>query len=439
MGEVCSSLAEQMARDAEGATKFVRIVVTGARSDADAVIAARAIAASQLVQCSLYGGDPYWGRVLSEIGASGAYCDPERVDIDYGGVTVCRDGIACAHDEAALAAVMAAPRARPCAPSCTSATAKRPMLTTDLSPAYIAENMTDVVTARPRPSTDAQARLADAGAKAAILADALPYIREFAGKIVVVKYGGHAMDDPALAELFATDVVLMRLVGMQPVVVHGGGPQISDLMRRLGKEPEFVNGQRVTDAETVDIVRMVLVGKVNREIVASVNRHGSYAVGLSGEDAGLLRVTARDPALGFVGDVEAVDPTIVQRLLREELIPVIATVGVDDDGQAYNVNADTVAAAIAAALGAEKLVYLTDVAGALRALARRDVADLARRHRRASSTCSPSGAVGEGMIPKVESCIAALRGGVRARTCSTAGCRTHCCSSSSPAKGSERW
>jgi acetylglutamate kinase len=270
----------------------------------------------------------------------------------------------------------------------------------------------ELIGGEPQPTlSEAQARLADAGAKAAILADALPYIREFADKVVVVKYGGHAMDDPALAELFATDVVLMRLVGLQPVVVHGGGPQITDLMRRLGKEPEFVNGQRVTDAETVDIVRMVLVGKVNREIVASVNRHGSYAVGLSGEDAGLLRVTARDPALGFVGDIDAVDPTIVLRLLREELIPVIATVGVDEAGQAYNVNADTVAAAIASALGAEKLVYLTDVAGLYERwpdeaslISRVDVAGLER--------LLAAGAVQDGMIPKVESCIAALRGGV---------------------------
>ena len=171
------------------------------------------------------------------------------------------------------------------------------------------------------------------------------------------------MEDAALADLFATDVVLMRLVGMNPVVVHGGGPQITDLMRRLGKEPEFVDGRRVTDEETVDIVRMALVGKVNREIVASVNQHGSYAVGLSGEDAGLIRVDQRDPRLGFVGDVRSIDPSIVLRLLREELIPVIATIGMDDAGQAYNVNADTVAGAIAEALDAEKLVYLTDVAG----------------------------------------------------------------------------
>jgi acetylglutamate kinase len=260
-------------------------------------------------------------------------------------------------------------------------------------------------------TSDAQERLADAGAKAAILADALPYIREFAGKIVVVKYGGHAMADPALAELFAADVVLMRLIGMQPVVVHGGGPQITDLMRRLGKEPEFVDGRRVTDAETVDIVRMALVGKVNREIVAAMNRHGSYAVGLSGEDAGLLRVIPRDPALGFVGEVDVVDPSIVFRLLNEELIPVIATVGVDHAGQAYNVNADTVAAAIAAAVSAEKLVYLTDVAGLYARwpdedslVSRVDIAGL--------DALLASGAVSSGMIPKVESCIAALRGGV---------------------------
>src|SRR6476661_3156758 len=211
--------------------------------------------------------------------------------------------------------------------------------------------------------TSVDERVRAAGEKAVVLAEALPYIREFSGKTVVIKYGGHAMSDPALSDLFAADVVLMRLVGMNPVVVHGGGPQISDLMRRLGKEPEFVDGRRVTDAETIDIVRMALVGKVNREIVAMVNRHGSYAVGLSGEDAGLIRVDQRDPRLGFVGDVRTIDPTIVLRLLREELIPVIATVGVDDAGQAYNVNADTVAGAIAEALDAEKLVYLTDVAG----------------------------------------------------------------------------
>jgi acetylglutamate kinase len=255
-------------------------------------------------------------------------------------------------------------------------------------------------------------RVRAAGEKAVILAEALPYIREFSGKTVVIKYGGHAMSDPALADLFAADVVLMRLVGMNPVVVHGGGPQISDLMRRLGKEPEFVEGRRVTDAETVDIVRMTLVGKVNREIVASINRHSSYAVGLSGEDAALIRVDQRDPLLGFVGDVREINPTIVERMLREELIPVIATVGVDDDGQAYNVNADTVAGAMAEALDAEKLVYLTDVAGVYgdwpdedSLISRIDVAGM--------EELMAGGKISEGMIPKVESCVSALKRGVR--------------------------
>ena len=247
--------------------------------------------------------------------------------------------------------------------------------------------------------------------KAAVLAEALPYIREFTGKTVVIKYGGHAMGDPVVADLFAQDVVLMHLVGMNPVVVHGGGPQISDLMRRLGKEPEFLDGLRVTDAETVDIARMALVGKVNREIVASLNQHGSYAVGLSGEDAGLISVSQRDERLGFVGDVRHIDPGILERLIREELIPVIATIGMGDAGQAYNVNADSVAGAIAEALGAEKLVYLTEVKGVYAdfpdessLISRIDVAGL--------EELVTAGKVGDGMIPKLASCIQALRNGV---------------------------
>jgi len=262
------------------------------------------------------------------------------------------------------------------------------------------------------PDTRVDARIAEAHTKAGILAEALPYIREFQGKVVVIKYGGNAMETPELAELFTQDVVLMRLVGMRPVVVHGGGPQISDLMRRLGKEPEFVDGLRVTDGETIDIVRMALVGKVNREVVAGLNRHGTYAVGLSGEDASLITVDQRDPRLGFVGDVRQIQPAIVEGILREDMIPVVATIGVDDDGQAYNVNADTAAGAIAQALGAEKLVYLTDVAGIYEdygdktsLISQIDAAGLAQ--------LLASGTLSEGMIPKVRSCVDALHGGVR--------------------------
>jgi acetylglutamate kinase len=251
--------------------------------------------------------------------------------------------------------------------------------------------------------------------KAAILAEALPYIRRFHGKVVVVKYGGNVMGDASSPsdelDLFAQDVVLMRSVGMRPVVVHGGGPQIGELMARLGKVPEFRDGLRVTDAETLDIARMVLVGKVNRDLVAAINVHAPLAVGLSGEDAMLLPATARNPDLGFVGDVTDVDAGILHRLLQQELIPVIATIGADAEGQAYNINADTAAGAIAEALKAEKLVYLTNIEGL-----RRDVADPSTL---ISTTTADelehllgSGALTEGMIPKIESCIHAVRNGV---------------------------
>ena len=252
--------------------------------------------------------------------------------------------------------------------------------------------------------------------KAQVLVEALPYIRRFVDSVVVVKYGGNALagaasDDEALA-LFAQDIVLMHAVGMKPVVVHGGGPQISEMMGRLGKVPEFRQGLRVTDRETVDIARMVLKGQVNPQLVAAINVHGPLAVGVSGEDAGLLRAVARDPELGFVGDVTHVNPTILQRLLAQDLIPVIATIGADELGQAYNINADTVAGAIAQALGAEKLVYLTDIEGL-----RRDVSDPSSLIRVTDAdeldALMADGTLTGGMIPKIESCVQAVRHGVR--------------------------
>ena len=253
-----------------------------------------------------------------------------------------------------------------------------------------------------------------AAQRAAILVEALPYIRRFAGRTVVVKYGGNALagtsGDDALS-VFATDIVMMRLVGMRPVVVHGGGPQISELMGRLGKTAEFKDGLRVTDAETVDIARMVLIGQVNPQIVSAINIHGDYAVGVSGEDGGLIRAVARNPELGFVGDVASINPGVLQRLLDDEFIPVVATVGADTEGQAFNINADTVAGEIAAALGAEKLVYLTDIDGL-----RRDIADAASLIRQTTpdelDQLINEGIIEGGMIPKVSSCISAVRNGV---------------------------
>lgn len=257
--------------------------------------------------------------------------------------------------------------------------------------------------------------LTSASDKAAMLVEALPYIRRFAGQVVVVKYGGNALagasEGDALA-LFAQDIVLMHQVGMRPVVVHGGGPQINDLMNRLGKQAEFRNGLRVTDAETVDIVRMVLIGQVNPQIVSAINVHGPLAVGVSGEDAGLIRASARDPEMGFVGDVESINPTILTGLLDEEFIPVVATIGTDEHGQAYNINADTVAGAIAEALGAEKLVYLTDIEGLRRVV--NDPASLIRQTTPDElDALMADGTIAGGMIPKVESCVHAVRNGVR--------------------------
>ena len=228
--------------------------------------------------------------------------------------------------------------------------------------------------------------------RAAVLIETLPYIQRFAGSIIVVKFGGNAMVDENLAARFAEDVVLMHSVGIRPVVVHGGGPQIGALMDRLGIKSEFRDGLRVTDAETLEVARMVLVGKVNRDIVSSINRHGSMAVGLSGEDAGLIRASARNP-------------------LAEDLIPVVSTIGADVTGQAYNINADTVAAALAGALGAERILYLTDVEGLLA-----DVGDPSSKISRVDltglATLTADGTISGGMIPKVQACVDAVEAGV---------------------------
>lgn len=265
-----------------------------------------------------------------------------------------------------------------------------------------------------QPSALLAAEALTAEAKAEVLVEALPYIRRFRGRVMVIKYGGNAMgdsDDATELAHFAQDVVMLHAVGIRVVVVHGGGPQIAALMTRLGKESSFIDGLRVTDAETLDIARMVLVGKVNRDIVGAIGACGAVAVGLSGEDAGLLRATPRSPELGFVGDIDSVDTDIIERMLAEDVVPVVATIGADESGQAYNINADTAAGAIAEALSAEKLVYLTNIEG-LRA----DVDDpgslLSAVTVDQLDALVASGAITTGMIPKVSSCVQAVRAGV---------------------------
>ena len=248
---------------------------------------------------------------------------------------------------------------------------------------------------------------------ARVLVEALPYIRQFAGKSIVVKLGGAAIDrksDLALAQ----DVLLLRSVGVRCVLVHGGGPQVDTMLRRVGKEPEFRDGLRVTDAETLEIVRMVLVGKINRDLVATINSQAGeepVAVGVSGEDAGLLTVTPADSALGFVGNVTGVRAELVHRLLDDGLTPVVSTVGANMDGHPYNVNADEAARAIAVAMRAEKIVYLTAAPGLLE-----DVADENSLVERLTSSelrkRIGSGSVSKGMIPKLKACADAVDQGV---------------------------
>ncbi len=265
---------------------------------------------------------------------------------------------------------------------------------------------------------DTTDRAAHARERAAVLADALPWLRRFAGSIVVVKYGGNAMTDDALKSAFAADMVFLRTVGVRPVVVHGGGPQITAMLGRLGLPGEFRGGFRVTTPDTMDVVRMVLVGQVGRELVGLINSHGPLAVGMSGEDAGLFTAARRDVLVdgeptdvGLVGDVVDVNPDAVLDLVNAGRIPVIATVAPDVDGVVHNINADTAAAALAVALGAAKLVVLTDVEGLYSAWPDRSSL-LSVVSADALESLLPQ--LESGMVPKMEGCLRAVRGGVAA-------------------------
>ena len=246
----------------------------------------------------------------------------------------------------------------------------------------------------------------------ATLLEALPYIREFHGRTVVLKYGGAAMEDPALREEFARDVVLLKYVGLNPVVVHGGGPEITAYMERLGLDVEFRGGLRVSNAETVEVAKMVLIGKVNKDIVLRLGRHGQAAVGLSGDDGGLFRVVRQSAPdgsdVGFVGRIDRVDVDVINHI-AQDYIPVIASIGADRDGQSHNINADEAAGAVARALGAYKVMFLTDVEGWLR-----DPADDTTLVSEASADEVQAAleGVGGGMRPKLQACVDAIHGGV---------------------------
>jgi acetylglutamate kinase len=261
--------------------------------------------------------------------------------------------------------------------------------------------------------------MARSGGRIEMLLESLPYIREFFGRTIVIKYGGAAMAKEELREAFARDVVLLKYVGMNPVIVHGGGPEITDYMQRLGLEVEFVQGLRVSDAQTVEVAKMVLIGKLNKDIVLYLNRHGQPAVGLCGDDGRLFQVAKRrvsnadgdEVDLGFVGSIKRVDVDVLNHI-AEDYIPVVASVGADDEGNSYNVNADEAAGAVAAALGAYKVIFLTDVEGWLAdpgdpssVVSETDVETI--------KASLASGSVGGGMLPKLQACATAVERGVR--------------------------
>lgn len=257
--------------------------------------------------------------------------------------------------------------------------------------------------------------------KANILIESLPYIRNFYGKTFVIKYGGAAQEKDELKDSFAQDVVLLNFIGIRPVIVHGGGPKISETMKKMGKEPAFIQGQRVTDKETMEIVEMVLGGLINKEIVSLINSHGGKAVGLSGKDGGLIKARKKllkkqgasgeeeTIDIGLVGEVEAIDPGILSSFEKEAFIPVISPIGVGARGESFNINADYVASAIAAAVGAEKLILLTDVAG----INDKKGKIISTVHKKDIRKLISDGTVSGGMIPKVQACTRALDSAVK--------------------------
>ncbi|HYD41660.1 MAG TPA: bifunctional glutamate N-acetyltransferase/amino-acid acetyltransferase ArgJ [Anaeromyxobacter sp.] len=418
--DLLGEMARAMAADGEGATRMLEVVVEGAPDEEIAAECARAIASSPLVKASLFGADPNWGRILATVGARagarGWPVDPFKAKVVIQGEPVFAGGVPTDVDREVLRAKMretrvdilvqlAAGKARAVAWGC------------DLSYDYVKINAdyTSLIVQNADGGVGRDDRVANYSPsfKRALLAEALKYIAAFSGQVAVIKYGGAAMVKDSLKEAFAEDVTLLKKVGLKPVVVHGGAPEITSTLEKLGERSEFVDGLRVTDAQALPVVEMVLTGKVNQELVALLNARSAGAVGLSGKDGRLLRArkadfeTGRD--LGHVGEIVEVNRQFLRMLLDGGYVPVISPIGLADDGTSLSINADEVAAALAVALGAPKLIHLTDVPGILDSpdgeLVRQlTAADLSRR--------LEAGAITGGMKWKAHSILTALSGGV---------------------------
>jgi acetylglutamate kinase len=417
---VCMDLAREIAEDGDGATKLVEVRVAGAPDVAIARDLARAIVGSTLVKTAIFGADPNWGRVLAVVGARvGSQhwpVDPTQAIVRVQGVCVYDGRAPAGVDFLALRAKMREPFVRlevGLAEGSCQATAWG----CDLSYDYVKINAdyTSLTHASPDGTVARDDRLTNysPGFKRALLVEALSYIARFSNKRAVVKYGGAAMVKDSLKASFANDINLLRIAGLLPVVVHGGGPEITQTMETLGMgKSEFVDGVRVTGREDVKVVEMVLTGKINTEIVSLLNQSSAHAVGVSGKDAGLLRARklvgegGRD--LGMVGEVTHVNQELLEVLLEKHYVPVVSPVGLGEDGEGYNINADAAAAEIAIALKAEKLIYLTDVAGVMEN--GELVSELSASELRAKIE---SGVIRGGMIAKAKSVLRAIEGGVQ--------------------------
>lgn len=416
---LCEDLARDIAADGEGATKLLEVTVENAPSDEMAVDLARAVCGSSLVKAAMFGADPNWGRVLASVGAragsAGYSIDPHSAKVTIQDLVVF-DQNPQPFDAQKLRAAMREPEVKVRVDVRAGAASGRAW-GCDLSYDYVKINgdYTSLIVQKDDGSLAKDDRLSNYSPKfkVSLLVEALSYIGRLEGRRVVIKYGGAAMVKEALKRGFCQDIELLRSVGMKPVVVHGGGPEISKTLERFGNKSEFVDGVRVTSADDMRVVEMVLSGLVNAEIVTLLNQRGGMGVGISGKDGALLKAkklqgeNGRD--LGQVGEVISVNRELIEMLLAKEYVPVISPVGIGDDGLSYNINADTAAAAVASAIGAQKLIYVTDVPGLLDA--GELVSQISVDELDARLQSSESGISG-GMRVKTRSIVRAMRDGV---------------------------
>jgi acetylglutamate kinase len=409
---LCSDLARAIAADGEGASKLLIVDVAGAPERAVARDLARAVAGGSLVKSGIFGGDPSWGRILAALGARvGARelpLDLSKVTLDIQGVRVYGNGAPVAFDVKALSALM---KKAEIAARLDLGVGKESAraLGCDLTFDYVKINAEYYS----GPAAEA-AKRPPIGTNRPLVVEALSYIRKFGGKRAVIKYGGAAMIDPALKRSFAEEVVLLQSAGLKPVIVHGGGPEITKTLEKLGRKSEFADGQRITGKEEVQVVEMVLTGRINTEIVGLINSLGGNAIGLSGKDGRLLTAHKLEtppgkPDLGFVGEIESVNAELLDMFLEKGYTPVISPVGFGRDGSSYNINADVAAGEIAGACGAERLIFLTDVAGILE-----EDGTLISEVRAADLEARLGSTIKGGMLVKVQAVLHALASGVRA-------------------------